>query len=179
MKYKDIINEVYNIIDETDYDEQIEVIVKGAINSAYRMLCEEDTRLTRAYLPIVNGVVTLPINLLNVKKIIPELGDGDYFEGNTIITDKEGVLEILYTYIRDELKEDEDEPDIHDSLINCLISYACYKYFLHRKKSTSAQMFLTEYTNTLMSFRNLIKDRNKTNTAKEFIQDAYSSSDEE
>ena len=32
MNYKQLVDLAYNIIDETDYDEQVEIIIKEAIN---------------------------------------------------------------------------------------------------------------------------------------------------
>ena len=36
MNFKQLLDLTYNMIDEVDEDEQIEIIVKGAINEAYR-----------------------------------------------------------------------------------------------------------------------------------------------
>ena len=145
MDFSTIKQKVYNRIDETDYDEQIENIVEGAINQAYMELCKIDKRISRAYVPIINGIATLPENTLEIIKVIPELGNEDIVEGRNIITDKEGVLEILYNYSRDELVEDNEEPDLHINLQYALINYGVYKYYLHRKKDDLAEVALGDY----------------------------------
>ena len=51
MNFKEIIDLAYNMIDETDYDEQVEIIVKEAINEAYQDLAKIDMRLSIGYFP--------------------------------------------------------------------------------------------------------------------------------
>lgn len=170
MNYKDIIYGVYNNIDEVDFDEQIEIIVKNAINESYIRLCAEDIRLTKAFVPIINGVVTLPSNLISIVKTIPTLDATDYIVGGSIVTDKTGMLEILYSYVREALIEDTDEPDLHDSLQNALVTFAHYKYLLHRKKTNEAQMLLNEYNISVYTFRDLIKSRDNSMTGADVIQ---------
>ena len=48
MNFRTLKEKTYNRIDETDYDEQIENIVEGAINQAYMELCKIDKRISRA-----------------------------------------------------------------------------------------------------------------------------------
>ena len=171
MTYEEIINGVYNNIDEVDYDEQIEIIVKNAINEAYIRLCAEDVRLAKAYVPIVNGVATLPSNLISIVSTAPELGAKDYVVGNSIITNSTGIIEVLYSYVRDRLVENTDEPDLHDTLQNALVSFAHYKYLLHRKKMNEAQMLLNEYNISIYTYRDLVKNRDNEMTGSFTIQD--------
>ena len=60
MNFRELIDLTNNTIDETDQDDQIDVIVKNAINKAYLDLSNIDLRVTRAYVPVINGVATLP-----------------------------------------------------------------------------------------------------------------------
>lgn len=152
MKYAEIKTKVDNIIDETDDDEQIDIIVKLAINEAYSLLAPMDKRLTRAFVPIVNGVSTLPNNLLEVVSIKPKLSGSDRVEGNSILTDKKGVFEILYSYVRESLTADNDEPDLHETLQYAMVDYACYKYYMHRKKDNVAMLFFNNYQQTISKF---------------------------
>lgn len=170
MTFKEILDVVYNTIDETDYDDQIEVIVKSAINEAYQSLCKEDVRLNRAYLPIINGLCTLPTNIINIVKTTPELAGGDRVIGNSVITDKSGVIELLYSYVREVLINDEDEPDLHEILVNAIPHYASYKYFSHRKKGEVANIFYGNYMNAIYEFREYIKDKTQDMTGIETIQ---------
>lgn len=151
MKFIDLLNLTYNEIDEIDEDEQIEIIVKGGINEAYSILCQKDIRLNRAYIPIINGVATLPEDFISVIKCTPELTN-ERIIGNSIITDKEGTYELLYSYVREQLENDNDEPDLHLTLQYALIQYACYKYFLHRKKINVADSFYKNYEMYIYKF---------------------------
>lgn len=170
MNYKEIVDSVYNNIDEVDFDAQIEIIVKNAINESYIRLCAEDVRLAKAFIPIINGVATLPTNLISIVKSTPELGNLDYTVGGSIVTEKTGMLEILYSYVRERLIEDTDEPDLHDTLQNALATFAQYKYLLHRKKINEAQMLLNEYNISVYMFKELVKSRDNNTIGGCFIQ---------
>lgn len=152
MTFKELIDLANNIIDETDYDEQIDIIVKHAINKAYLDLSNYDLRLSRAYVPIINGVATIPNNCTKIIKTVPSLGFGDKIIGSSIVTDKEGVIEILYAYTREALVNDDDEPDLNTVLQYALVTYACYKYFEHRKKIEVANSFLNNYNQEVSGF---------------------------
>lgn len=171
MIYADILTSIYNNIDEIDLDEQVTIIVKNAVNEAYARLCAEDVRLTKAYVPIINGIATMPTNLISIVKLTPELTRLDYVRGNSIVTDNTGTYELLYSYVREALSLDTDEPDLHDVLVNGLVSFAHYKYFLHRKKADMAQLMLNEYNSCVYTFRDLVKSRDRDITGVETIFD--------
>ncbi|MGL4774531.1 MAG: hypothetical protein ACRC2K_13300 [Clostridium sp.] len=152
MKFIELLSRAYNLIDETDVDEQVEIIVKNAINEAYSILCNMDVRLTRAYIPIVNGIANMPINCLKIIKTKPLLDVKDEVVGRNIITEKSGVIEILFNTSREPLVNDNDEPDLAEQLQYALINYAAYKYFAHRKRDNISNLFFSNYTNTVMTF---------------------------
>lgn len=154
MNFKELVDLTNNTIDETDFDEQIEAIVRGAINKAYLDLSNIDFRLTRAYVPIVNGVATIPNNCTRIVETVPKLDDKDKIIGNSIITKKQGVIEILYAYTREPMVEDTDEPDLNTTLQYALVTYGCYKYFEHRKKTDVANTFLNNFMQEVQSFNN-------------------------
>lgn len=153
MLFAELIEKTNNLIDEIDEDEQIETIVKLALNEAYISLSMVDKRLTRAFLPIINGVCTLPNNLLEVALVKPKLSGKDKVEGANILTEKKGVFEILYSYVRERLVNDNDEPDIHESLQYAMIDYACYKYYMHRKKDNMAMLYYQNYDKVKNEFK--------------------------
>lgn len=161
----------YNMIDETDLDEQVEIIVANAINKSYADLCRKDVRLTRVYIPIINGVATLPSNFIRLEKVIPELSSNDKRVGNVITTDKTGSFEILYAYQREMLVEDSDEPDLHEMLQRCLSYYACHKYFAYRKKVELSKMFLEDYNADIFGFLDEVE--NNINASVEVIKDIW------
>lgn len=152
MTFDEIKQICFNTIDEVDEDEQIDIIVSNAINEAYAILSRKDKRLTRAFLPIIQGIVTLPSNCLDVIKITPILGSEDIVIGNSIMTDKTGILTVLYNYRRDRLVNPTDEPDLHDNLVDAAIAYACYRYWEHRKKIEVSQLFLSNYNQIVAEF---------------------------
>lgn len=154
MNFKELIDLTNNTIDETDYDEQIESIVKSALNKAYLDLSNIDFRVTRAYVPVINGVATIPVNCTKVIETKPKLGLKDRIIGNSIITDKTGVIEVLYSYTREPMVEDDDEPDLNTNLQYAMVTYACYKYFEHRKKVEVANTFFNNYMQELQAFNN-------------------------
>lgn len=166
MNFGELIKLTYNYIDETDEDEQIEIIVKGAINEAYSILSSKDARLNRAYIPIINGVATLPEDNIGIVNCTPELESSDLIIDNNIITSKTGTLELLYKYVRETLVDDNDEPDIHLLLQYAMVNYACYKYFLYRKKVEVAQSFNNQYEGYVFKFEQESKDNSNVKVDK-------------
>ena len=51
----------------------------------------------------------------------------------------------MYATARENLVNDNDEPDLHVSAHHNLANFACYKYWLHRKKIDVAEAFLQKY----------------------------------
>lgn len=152
MTFKELIDLANNIIDETDYDEQIDSIVRHAINKAYIDLSNYDLRVTRAYIPIINGVASIPTNCTKIIQTVPKLDSTDKIYGSSIVTNKTGVIEVLYAYTREAMVNDEDEPDLNITLQYALVTYACYKYFEHRKKIEVAESFLNNFNQEIGGF---------------------------
>ena len=165
MNFKELVDLSYNTIDETDYDEQVESIVKNAINKAYLDLSNIDKRVARTYVPIINGVATIPNNCNKIIKTTPKLTFEDKIIGGSIITDKEGVIELLYSYTREPMIEDTDEPDLNITLQYALSTYACYKYFEYRKKMDVASGFLNNFMQEVNSFNS-----NMDNTPERIVE---------
>lgn len=145
MKFGELKQLALNRIDETDYDEQIDNIVSGALNSAYLQLCKIDKRIDRAYIPIIRGICTMPDNYIGLVSCSPALQYGDRVLGKNIITSNEGVEEVLYYYTREPITDDEEEPDLAEVLQYAMVSYAVYKYYIHRKKNELAEIALNDY----------------------------------
>lgn len=169
MTFKEILDTVKNIIDETDEDAQVDIIIKQGINEAYRDLAKVDKRVKIAYINIINGVAQIPTDCESVIKITPELTGDDRKMGNTIVTSKTGTFTIIYSYYRDALIEEDDEPDLVLELQDALITYACYTYFKYRKKIDESVIFLNDYNNSKGEFN--IRDEG---TYNEQVEDIYS-----
>ena len=158
MNFKEIIDLAYNMIDETDYDEQVEIIVKEAINEAYQDLAKIDMRLSIGYFPIIRKMATLPNECIKIVETTPAISGTDKVVGNTIVTSKTGVFEVMYATARENLVNDNDEPDLHVSAHHNLANFACYKYWLHRKKIDVAEAFLQKYTIERNNLEYALKD---------------------
>jgi hypothetical protein len=151
-----------------EVDDQIDVIVKNAINYAYtNEIGLKDKRFNTAYIPVVNGLAKLPSDLLSVEEIKPSLKPGDRLLGESAIkTSFKGVLEVLYTVIREPLLKDNEEPDVNKKYFWALVMYGCYAYFKHRKKPNEESSYYISYQQAL----NLEGDHNISNK----ITDVYS-----
>ena len=163
MNFKEIIDLTYNMIDETDYDEQVEIIVKEAINEAYQDLAKIDMRLSIGYFPIIRKMATLPNECIKIVESTPAISGTDKVVGNTIVTSKTGVFEVMYATARENLVNDNDEPDLHISAHHNLANFACYKYWLHRKKVEVAEAFLNKYMIERSNLDVTLKDMSCTN----------------
>ena len=163
MNFKEIIDLAYNMIDETDYDEQVEIIVKEAINEAYQDLAKIDMRLAIGYFPIIRKMATLPNECIKIVESTPAISGTDKVVGNTIVTSKTGVFEVMYATSREPLVNDTDEPDLHISAHHSLANFACYKYWLHRKKIEVAETFLNKYMIERSNLDVTLKDMSCTN----------------
>lgn len=149
MTFKEIIDLTKNRIDtveQGDFDEQIESIVTNAINHCYLFeLSKLEPDMNKAYLPSVNGLVSLPDDIDEIISIYPELEPGERRIGKNIVTDREETFELLYTMVNEPLINDNDEPNISKKYHYLLSTYACYSYFTYRKKTDIASMYLNEY----------------------------------
>lgn len=146
MNYGEIFQLVKNIIDETDTDEQVDSIVKSSINEAYTELCRVDSRLSTSYIPVINGIATLPDDLISIVKAEPEFENGERVVGNAILSPLEGkTYTIIYNYTREPLVSDTDEVDLDTGLHYALALYATSIYFGHRKRIETSEMFNQRY----------------------------------
>lgn len=162
--FGDIVTLTKNTINQTDEDAQIDIIVKAAINHAYmNELGKIDKRLTKAYIPIIDGMATLPDDILSIESLSPALRPGESRIGNTIFTAQEGEFTLVYSYIRDPLVNDADEPDMNKRYFYPLALYGAYAYYKHRKKSNEEQSFYASYRQAL---EDLEEDDNTPTTIK-------------
>lgn len=166
MTFKELIDLTKNRVNEVDPDEQVDLIIKSAINEAYIEVSKRDKRLSTAYIPIINGVATLPEDIQDIELVEPELLTGDRKIGNNILTSRTGTFKITYSALRDKLVNDNDEPDINPRFVYALSSYACYAYYLHRKKLEVANQYLNEFLSTTS-----IQD--SSDNVKYFVQNVY------
>lgn len=146
MKFSEILDQIKNIIDETDEDEQIDVIIKSAVNHAYLFdLAPLLPNIETYYIPAVQGIVELPFESVRIIKTVPELKSEDKKVGKNLIVSNDTLYTITCGINYKKLVNDDDEVMIPDQFTYLLVKYACYMYFEHRKKVEVAQSFLQEY----------------------------------
>jgi hypothetical protein len=174
VTFKEILDLSKNRIDELDSTTQIDEILKSAVNDAYiNELSRHDKRINKAFIPVINGTATLPDDLDMVESISPSLVKGERRVGNVILSSRDVMFTIIYSYIRETLVNDADVLDISDKFKMLLSTYACYLYFQYRKKTSIAQMFLNDYE------MKLAKIFDEDNFGDETIQDVYASGGKE
>lgn len=152
MTLADILNLVSNNLNIKEDDSSTRVTIKNVSNEAYMILCAIDKRIANAYIPIINGIATIPQTSLGVLKCTPPLDYGDKIYGNSIVTNKTGVLEILYFYARERLVEDEDELDLHITLQQALINYVCYIVCNGNGEISQGESFYNAYLRNVSQF---------------------------
>lgn len=156
MTLQEIIDSVSKTLSVKEDNTKERKLILDAVNDGYMILCYADKRVTKAYTPVINGVLTLPTNYIKIIKSTPTIDSSDVIVGNSIITDKTGIIEMLYTYIREPLLEMEDEPDLNIKLQYSLINYACSK--LLDSRGENGTNYLNQFYNIRDEFIN--KDDN-------------------
>lgn len=135
-----------NFIDE---DEQVDMILKEALNYAYSTISKQIKTLQTAYLPIIEGVAVLPEDCLEVISIEPALTGSDKIKGANILTTHEGTLTVSYVGIIDPLTKDTDILDIPTQYAYPISTYGCSIYYGFKKKMDLAEFYMANYYQTL------------------------------
>jgi hypothetical protein len=158
MTFKEILDLTKNRIDELDESEQIDIMLKGAVNHAYIYeLAKYDKRVSSAFVPVINGLATLPDDIDAVESISPSLVKGEKRLGNVITSSRSVTFTVLYSTVKEPLVNDTDELDMSNKFKFILSSYACFVYFQYRKKADIANMYYNEYR---MGLEKLVNDDN-------------------
>ena len=156
---KDIVNSVLYRIDEdvTDTDEEILQVVKNGINEGYSVLASTvDQRTKDLTFTYIKGYV-LPDDFVSIVNM------SHSYNSNTIdlsIMDYEIIANILYiragdcqngsltmkyVFLPTTLTNDTDAISLKSIYVQALIVYAAYSYYVYRKKTEVASMFLSEF----------------------------------
>jgi hypothetical protein len=145
--YKDIIDLAKYRIGEIDEDEEIEYVIKNAINQSYLFdLSKIEERLSTSFISVVNGVATLPDDLNAIVEITPKLISGEYRRGNAIVSKREGTtFTLVYSIIPEPLVNDTDVPDLSSKAKYLLATYACFSFYTYKKKAQMIDVYYGEY----------------------------------
>lgn len=154
MNYKEIIATVMNKCNVDDDDTQGIDVIKLGINEAYFEVSQLEGNTLTMPLPIINGILTLPEDLFEIKKIEPELKSTDKIEGNRIFTEHKNSLTITYSSTPEELSEDTDVPEISNKFIKGLIHYGCFSYYQFKKKDKVAASYYNSYDRLIKKYTN-------------------------
>jgi hypothetical protein len=150
MNFKEIIDLTKNRIDETDVDEQIDSIIKNAINHSYLFdLSIKDQHVKTAYITPVNGIATLPSDILKIINISPALTKGEYRVGNVIVSNREVDFTVIYSVVPKPMVSDTDKPSISERYHYSMSTYACAEYYNFKKKTSNAQIMADMYLNEI------------------------------
>lgn len=150
MTLKEILDLTKNRIDETDVDEQIDSLIKNAINHSYLFdLSIKDQHVKSAYVTPVNGVATLPSDILKVISISPALTKDEHRTGNSIISNRDVDFTIIYSVVPKPMISDTDKPIVSERYHYCMSTYACAEYYNFKKKTQNAQLMLRMYQNEI------------------------------
>lgn len=139
-----------NFIDE---DEQVDMILKEAINQSYTTISKQIKTLQTAYLPVIDGVALLPDDCLEVIKLEPELYASDRIKGSNILTKHEGTLTVSYVGTIDRLEKPQDVLDIPQQYIYPISTYACSQYYAFKKKLDIADYLYGNYMELLENLK--------------------------
>lgn len=177
MTFLEVLTLVKNRVNETDEDEQINIILKNAINYAYLTLRKKvDLRTTEITIPVIGmGAIKLPADFMGV--VTMKDNDGYLLNRNdvvivadTIMTLREEITSIILTYIKAPAMLTTDNTVMELKDIYCLACsiYACYSFYTYKKKVEIANLVANEFNSLLKTDGILIRngviiDESKTN----------------
>lgn len=154
MTFKEVLDMARNIIDEVDVDEQIDIILKSAVNFAYLNISNTIDKKSKTVDFTYSKVYTLPTDCVSIIDIF----SGDYVlsmldysvKSDAVIFHKKyDTLKLLYTKTVTPLKADSDVLDIDDRYCFACAMYGAYAYSVHRKRTELAGLLLSDYNNIL------------------------------
>lgn len=119
-------------------------VITSALNQAYIELLKDDPQVSMTFAPTVNGVMTLPDDLDSIISISPEIKHLNRV-GKYIYVDSDKTYTIHYTLVPEPLVEETDMPGISKKYWYIMSTFACYSYYLFKKKQAEVNAFLNEY----------------------------------
>ena len=155
MTLIEVTNYIANAVGVKQDDTRNLALIKSYINESYLLLSKTDKRLTRAYMPIINGIATIPNNSIGILRTIPKLDKSDSTHGNSILTEKTGVIEAIYFYLREALIEDDEEFDLSEVLQKAIINYVCSMMFRKDGEIQQANSYYDMYSRNISEFEQI------------------------
>lgn len=154
MTFKDILDMARNIVDEVDEDEQVDVILKSAINYAYLNIITLVDKKSKVVDVTYSKIYTLPDDFFSIIDVFSGdevLSPLDYsLKSNVIIFHKKyDNIKLLYTNTTEPFVNDTDEFGLDDRYGLACAMYGAYVYSVHRKRIELASVLLSDYNNIL------------------------------
>jgi hypothetical protein len=139
------------------------MIVKNAVNYAYFLLFTRVFNKTKtASLAITDRQAQLPsdyYDIMNIKNSGNDLSDNEYEISGDIVFlstgDLTGTLSLVYKYYPSKLTADGDVLELNDMYCVLASTYACYMYYMAKKKTDVAQLLYNEF---LMMLQENVKE---------------------
>lgn len=147
--FAELLDVTKNRVNYTDPDPQIDLILKEALNEAYKQISKEICIVQIAYIPIIQEVAALPDDSIEVISTKPELLAGDEIRGQSILTKHNGVLEVQYVSLPEPMIKETDPIEIPEKYHFALTTYAASIYFGFKKKIPMAEYYMSQWFNNL------------------------------
>ena len=150
--YIEVLNQLR--MEESDIEPNIEAQIKKSINDAYQLVARKFKIINIDYLPVIQGNVELPRNIIGSIEFDPPLDNKlDRLMGDNLQTRREDgeIFTLKYFSTPEPLVDDLDTPSVPDRLLNLLVIYPCYNYYLAKKRLDLSSQYKAEFDNELLT----------------------------
>ena len=149
--YTEVLNKLR--MESGDMEPNIEAQIKHSINEAYKLVAGKYKTIQIDYLPVIQSLVELPKNVIGTIEFEPKLDPKlDRMVGDNIKTNREDgtVFTVKYYATPQKLEADTDAPNVPERLMEALVVFPCYIYFVSKKRLDLASEYKSQF-DTLMN----------------------------
>lgn len=155
MTLQEIYIEVLNKLrmEPDDMEPNIKAQIYHSINEANKIVAGKFKKVNTDYIPVIQGIVELPRNAIGTIEFEPKIdGKLDRIVGDNIKTLREDgeVFTLKYYATPEKLVNDEDTPDVPERLLEALVVFPCYIYFVSKKRLDLAANYKSQFDNMMM-----------------------------
>lgn len=144
--YTEILNKLR--MEAGDMEPNIEAQIKHSVNEAYKIIAGKYKEITIDYLPVIQGIVELPKNTIGTVEFDPKIDVKlDRIVGDNIKTLREDgtIFTVKYYATPQKLVADADEPKVPERLMEALVVFPCYIYFVSKKRLDIASSYKSQF----------------------------------
>ena len=154
MTLLEIYTEVLNKLrmEPDDMEPNIKAQIYHSINEAYKIVSGKVKQVTIDYIPVIQGIVELPKNIIGTIEFEPQLDAKlDRLVGEKLKTRREDgeVFTIKYYATPTKLENDTESPNIPERMMEALIVFPCYVYFVSKKRIDLANVYKLQFDEVL------------------------------